>query len=442
MSGTRRIQVFRAEQGVPLAESGIMAVDPGSADQQAGLERMAAAGVGDGEEIRVLVNMPGFTLAHVWFKAHFPLPLHSHDADCLYYVIAGSLELGAETLGPRDSFFVPAGAAYAYVPGPDGVELLEFRHAERFDFRNHAKGAAFYARAAETIAANRDRWRSARPPSRLPVRGATETDRSALAGAGAHDAEDAARPLRGRVALITGASSGIGEGAALALAAQGVKLFVTGRRAERLEDLKARIEAAGGACAFVAGDITDEDFARSLIDLTVQRYGRLDILVNSAGSMYYSDVEHAKGKLWREAMELNLFATIYTCSAAIPVMRAQGGGDIVNISSTAGRRLMGGPYGASKIALTSFNEGLRQEASPQGIRVSIIEPGATSSDIWEKIPDAAQREVLRTHINKDGAMKPQDIAAAIVLVCALPQRTNLCEILIRPTMDVKPGVGV
>jgi NADP-dependent 3-hydroxy acid dehydrogenase YdfG len=248
-------------------------------------------------------------------------------------------------------------------------------------------------------------------------------------------------PLKDRVALLTGASSGIGEGAAIALAEQGVKIFATGRRQDRLDELKARIEGIGGECEVVAGDVVDEPFARSLVGKTVERFGTLDILVNSAGVMYFDKVETADINLWRHSMELNLFATLYTCQEAIPVMKAKGRGDIINISSTAGRRMMGGPYGTSKIALNSFHEGLRSEVGGYGIRLCIIEPGATTSEIWAKNPNPAQSAFLKNHVEKDGAMKPEDIGASIVLVCSLPQRTNLCEILIRPTIDVTPGVG-
>jgi NADP-dependent 3-hydroxy acid dehydrogenase YdfG len=193
--------------------------------------------------------------------------------------------------------------------------------------------------------------------------------------------------LAGRVALITGASSGIGEGIALALGAEGVKVFATGRRQERLDELKQRIVAAGGEAEVLAGDVTNEAFARDLVDKTVQRFGKLDILVNSAGIMHFGKVEDANIAEWRESMELNLFATLYTCTAAIPHMKAAGESDLINISSTAGRRWMGGPYGASKIALNSFHEGLRNEVSLQGIRCCIIEPGATTSEIWDKNND-------------------------------------------------------
>jgi hypothetical protein len=123
------------------------------------------SGFQDGEEIRVLVNIPGFSLTHIWFKNDLPLPLHSHDADCLYYIVAGSIKLGTEVLGPRDCFFVPEDAPYTYRPGPDGVELLEFRHKTKFNYVNHAHGEGFWTKALDTAKANRESWKAAKKPT-------------------------------------------------------------------------------------------------------------------------------------------------------------------------------------------------------------------------------------------------------------------------------------
>jgi hypothetical protein len=160
-----KFTIFRAKDAPDLTEAGCMSVAPFSDVQQRGMEQLVEAGVLDGDEIRVLVNIPGFSLTHVWFKKNYPLPLHSHDADCLYYIIAGGLKLGTEELGPRDSFFLPAGTPYTYTPGDEGVELLEYRHATHFNFVGLAKGEAFWSRAAKVVAANREEWKTARPPS-------------------------------------------------------------------------------------------------------------------------------------------------------------------------------------------------------------------------------------------------------------------------------------
>jgi quercetin dioxygenase-like cupin family protein len=164
-SAPQRFEIFRAKDAPGLMEAGCMTLEPFSPVQRAGMDTAIAAGLLHGDEVRVLCNIPGFSLAHVWFKKDYPLPLHSHDTDCLYYIIAGSLRMGTEDLGPRDSFFIPAGVPYTYRPGPDGVELLEFRHATSFNFLNHAKGEAFWKKAAETVAANVEDWKAAVPPT-------------------------------------------------------------------------------------------------------------------------------------------------------------------------------------------------------------------------------------------------------------------------------------
>jgi NADP-dependent 3-hydroxy acid dehydrogenase YdfG len=243
--------------------------------------------------------------------------------------------------------------------------------------------------------------------------------------------------LAGRIALVTGASSGIGEGSALALAAAGATVAVSARRADRLAALVKKIEAAGGKALALAGYVADEAVAKYVVAETIERFGRLDILVNSAGIIQPGGVENANTEAWRHVVEINLYATLYTCSAAISQMRTQGGGDIVNISSIAGRRASRpfNPYATSKFGLTAMTEGMRQEVGQYGIRVCIIEPGATTTEVSESIADTNTREHLRKHVSKDGAMKPEDVADAVVFVVSLPSRANVSEILIRPTID-------
>lgn len=161
---TAKFQIFRAKDAPGLMEAGCMTVEPYSPVQREGMDKVLAAGYTDGDEVKVLVDLPGFSLTHVWFKAGYPLPLHSHNADCLYYIIAGSIRLGTEELGPRDSFFVPSDVPYAYKPGPEGVELLEIRQQGHFNFVNLAKSMAFWDKAAEQAAANREAWKTAERP--------------------------------------------------------------------------------------------------------------------------------------------------------------------------------------------------------------------------------------------------------------------------------------
>jgi NADP-dependent 3-hydroxy acid dehydrogenase YdfG len=243
--------------------------------------------------------------------------------------------------------------------------------------------------------------------------------------------------LLGKVALVTGASSGIGEAAALALAAAGATVVVSARRADRLRDLVARIEAAGGTALALQSDVAVEADAFKAVEDTVARFGRIDILVNSAGVIQSGGVESLSLDEWRRVIDINLMGTLYSCKAAIGPMKAQGAGDIINISSTAGRRAAGlfGPYSTSKFGLTGFTEGLRQEVGGAGIRVSIVEPGATQTEVAEGISDPNMRAAMTQHVSKGGAMQPSDIADAIVFIVSLPARANVSQILIRPTID-------
>jgi hypothetical protein len=160
-----KMQIFRAAQAPKLMEAGVMDKPASDATQRAGLDALVKAGYLEGDETKLLFNIPGFSLVHSWFKKDYPLLLHSHNADCLYYIIAGTLRLGTEDLGRGDGFFVPAGARYKYRPGPDGVEVLEFRHSTRFDIQNYSKGKAFYEQALETVTSNLENWRQAKRPS-------------------------------------------------------------------------------------------------------------------------------------------------------------------------------------------------------------------------------------------------------------------------------------
>jgi NADP-dependent 3-hydroxy acid dehydrogenase YdfG len=244
--------------------------------------------------------------------------------------------------------------------------------------------------------------------------------------------------LAGRVALITGASSGIGQASAAALAAAGAIVVVVARRAERLQALVHRIEAAGGQALALPGDVSDEAAARSVVAETVKRYSRLDVLVNSAGAIQAGNVEHANLDQWRRVIEVNLLGTLYTCHAALAPMRAQGSGSIINIGSLACRTTspIYNPYNTSKFGMYAMNDGLRQEVGPSNIRVCMIAPGATSTEIAQGISDPAHRDAIHQYTHQEGAMKPEDVAAAVMFIVSLPQRVAVSELWIRATSDV------
>jgi NADP-dependent 3-hydroxy acid dehydrogenase YdfG len=246
--------------------------------------------------------------------------------------------------------------------------------------------------------------------------------------------------LAGKIALVTGASSGIGAAAAEVLASAGATVVVAARRVDRLEALVHQIESRGGKAFALPGDVTDEQTAQGLVTGTVSRFGRLDILVNSAGVIDSGGVENADMARYRRVVDINLLGTLYTCHAAIGPMRAQGGGDIINISSTAGRRAAAlfNAYAASKFGLTGMTEAMRQEVGRYGIRVCIVEPGATTTEVADGIVDPAMRKAMQEHVSKEGALEAQDVAAAIMFVLSLPARANVSQLMIRPTIDTTP----
>jgi hypothetical protein len=161
-----KFAIFRKADIAPLTEDQFYGGAFATPEQRESMDKMLAAGWADGEETRILFNGPGFALVHAWFKAGYPLPLHSHSADCLYFIVAGSLSLGTEQLEAGDGFFVPANGAYTYTPGPDGAEVLEFRHTSMIDFRILAKGAAFWSKGLQRVAERRADWKAAERPGR------------------------------------------------------------------------------------------------------------------------------------------------------------------------------------------------------------------------------------------------------------------------------------
>jgi len=245
-------------------------------------------------------------------------------------------------------------------------------------------------------------------------------------------------PLAGRVALVTGASSGIGAASAIALGAAGASVVAVARRAGRLNSTIEKIEAAGGQGIALPGDVSEESVASHVVAEAVKRFGRLDILVNSAGVIQAGNVQNADTAQWRSVIEVNLLASLYTCHAALGYMRAQGSGYIINIGSLACRTTspVYNPYSTSKFALNAMTDGLRQEAGPHGIRVCMIAPGPTRTEVAEGITDRDHRDAIRAYINQDGALQPEDVAATIVFMAGLPPRVNISEVWIRATADV------
>jgi NADP-dependent 3-hydroxy acid dehydrogenase YdfG len=241
----------------------------------------------------------------------------------------------------------------------------------------------------------------------------------------------------GKVAVVTGASSGIGEATAEALAAEGATVVVAARREERLVDLTKRIEESGGKVLAATCDVTDEAQAHGLIRRAEDEFGRVDILVNNAGVMLLSTVGKGLSEEWRRMFDVNVLGLLYATDAAIETMKRQGGGHLVNVSSVAGRKVTRDPsgvYAGSKFAVGAISEGLRQELLEDSIRVTIVEPGAVATELTDHISDEDARESLGGLLNLE-ILQAEDIANAIVYAVTQPERVSVNEILIRPTQQ-------
>jgi NADP-dependent 3-hydroxy acid dehydrogenase YdfG len=243
--------------------------------------------------------------------------------------------------------------------------------------------------------------------------------------------------LEGKVAVVTGASSGIGEATAEALAAEGATVVVAARREERLHDLVGRIEGSGGRTLVVSCDVTDEEQARDLIRRAVEEFGRIDILVNNAGVMLLSAVGKGLSDQWRQMFHVNVLGLLYTTDAAIEVMKRQQSGHIVNVSSLAGRKVTrdsSGVYAGTKHAVGAISEGLRQELLEDNIRVTVVEPGAVETELATHITDEEAKEGLSGLLELE-ILQAEDIANAIAYAVTQPDRVSVNEILIRPTQQ-------
>jgi NADP-dependent 3-hydroxy acid dehydrogenase YdfG len=250
-------------------------------------------------------------------------------------------------------------------------------------------------------------------------------------------------PLDGTVALITGASSGIGEATARALAVQGAKVALAARRLERLERLAAKIGGHGHTALAIESDIADQREAISAVDRTVEELGRLDIVVNNAGVMLLGPIEDAPTEEWDRMIDLNLKGLINTTHAALPHLltaaedSARGCADVVNISSVAGRvaRSGSGVYNLTKHGVGAFSESFRQEFADRKVRSTLVEPGAVATELTDHLRDGVRDQVRRRF---DGVqiLEAGDVADAIAYAVTRPWHVCLNEILIRPTEQV------
>ncbi len=249
--------------------------------------------------------------------------------------------------------------------------------------------------------------------------------------------------LEGTVALITGASSGIGEATARSLAANGAKVAVAARRLERLERLASEIGGRGHTALAIQADIADQEQAIATVDRTVTELGRLDIVVNNAGVMLLGPIENAPTEEWDRMIDLNLKGLINTTHAALPHLLAavedsgRGCADVVNISSVAGRlaRAGSGVYNLTKQGFGAFSESFRQEFASRKVRATIVEPGAVETELSDHLRDGVREQVVKRFADIQ-ILQATDIADAIAYAVTRPWHVSLNEILIRPTEQV------
>ena len=241
--------------------------------------------------------------------------------------------------------------------------------------------------------------------------------------------------LSGKVVAITGASSGIGEATALLCARSGAAVALGARRADRIDALARRIEAKGGAAAAIAVDVASEDQARGFVEAAKHQLGRIDALVNNAGVMLLGPIEGADTDEWRRMIDVNVLGLLYCTHAALPLMREQGGGHIVNVSSVAGRRasLGAGVYNLTKFGVNGFSEALRQEALNSDIRVTIIEPGFVETELLGHNASYVVQAAEKIKEQTGEILRSEDIADAIVHSLAAPPHVSINEVLVRPT---------
>lgn len=240
--------------------------------------------------------------------------------------------------------------------------------------------------------------------------------------------------IAGKVVVITGASSGLGEAAARHLAAEGAKVVFGARRADRLDALVKEIEAAGGAARAVPTDVTDRVQVANLVDTAVQAFGRVDVLINNAGIMPLSPLESLKIDEWDRMIDVNIKGVLYGIAAALPHMKAQKSGHVITTSSVAGHLVFpaSSVYSGTKFAVRAICEGFRQEVKDYNIRTTILCPGAVKTELLDHITDGAVQSANRDYVGSVG-ISPSSFASMVAFAIGQPDDVDVNEIIFRPT---------
>ncbi len=239
--------------------------------------------------------------------------------------------------------------------------------------------------------------------------------------------------IEGKVVVITGASSGLGEATARMLSAEGAAVVLGARRVDRIEALAKELSDAGGKALALQTDVTRAADVQRLVDAAVEKFGRIDVLVNNAGLMPSSPLERLKIADWDRMIDVNIKGVLYGIAAALPHMKAQKGGHIVNVSSVAGHKVRAGTavYSATKHAVRVLTEGLRQEVKPYDIRTTIVSPGAVATELPDSITEADVQAGVKAFY--EIAIPADSFARAVVFALSQPDDVDINEILFRPT---------
>ena len=241
--------------------------------------------------------------------------------------------------------------------------------------------------------------------------------------------------INGKVALVTGASSGIGAATALALAGAGVKVGIAARRTDRLEELKAEITVKGGEALVIEMDVVDPASVEAGVKKLIDAYGAIDILFNNAGLMPLSDIDQFKTAEWLRMVDVNVKGLLNTTAAVLPQMIKQHSGHIFNTSSIAGRKVFKGlsVYCATKHAVTAFSDGLRMEVGQKhNIRVTCIQPGAVATELYDQITDPGYRQQMDDLAKQMTFLQSADVADTIVFAAQAPAHVNVAELFVLP----------
>ncbi|AJY46261.1 SDR family oxidoreductase [Martelella endophytica] len=242
--------------------------------------------------------------------------------------------------------------------------------------------------------------------------------------------------IKGKIVIITGASSGMGEATARDLAAKGAKVALGARRADRLEALVNDIKAAGGEAIAVATDVTKLEDVQALVKAAQDAFGGVDVVFNNAGLMPLSPLDSLKIDEWNQMIDVNMKGTLYGIAAVLPIFKAQKSGHVINVSSVYGHKTVatGAVYCATKHAVRSLSEGLRQEVKDYNVRVTIISPGAVNTELTSHISEEGLGDAVRDVVSKIG-VPASTMADMVAFAISQPANVDVSEILFRPTVQ-------